>query len=469
MFDDLPICFRWKSYKDKKTGDQVNMIVVAASKDGDKAVYAVQRLFIDTDDYTKTGAKMLGNCEGRGIWFDRKGSKREIIVGEGIETTLSAMQVTGKNGVAALSTAGMKGLVIPDETEIIYICSDSDPVREKAAASMAGQKAAYILAEKFTSSREGRQAFIISPDDTCFSENPSKLDFNDLLKDDPTGATIGTRFKKAVKFEDLEWSPGSHDEEEGGETLPWFAEALKNSSVSRFIDNEPPALEWVFKGTLLARTTGLLVGPGAAGKSTLALMMLIAVATGRDILPGIFTPTRAGKVLGVFAEDDETIIHHRIHTIVTHLFGHDPKALELLRQNMKVVTTVGHDVRFLYQSNRELQESTFFQEVFDSIKGVEDLRLIVLDPVSRYHGAEENDNNAGTFLVGLIERIAQNTGAAVIILHHVGKRAGSAVHGFDLDAAMHQDASRGASGLTNGVRWQCNLFGLPEKIGRAHV
>lgn len=28
---------------------------------------------------------------------------------------------------------------------------------------------------------------------------------------------------------------------------------------------------------------------------------------------------------------------------------------------------------------------------------------------------------------------------------------------------MHQDASRGASGLTNGVRWQCNLFGLPEK------
>ena len=242
-----------------------------------------------------------------------------------------------------------------------------------------------------------------------------------------------------------------------------MARRLKNSSVCRFIDNEPTDLEWIFKATLLARTTGMLVGPGAAGKSTFALLMLIAAATGRDILPGIFTPTKAGKVLCVFAEDDETIIHHRLHKMVTHLFEHDPEALELLRQNMRIVTSTGHDVRFFNQSGGDLQESDFFQEAFNSIKGIEGLRLIILDPVSRYHGSEENDNGAGTFLVSLLERIAQQTRAAVIILHHVGKRAGSDVHGFDLDAAMHQDAARGASGLTNGVRWQCNLFGLPEK------
>jgi hypothetical protein len=244
---------------------------------------------------------------------------------------------------------------------------------------------------------------------------------------------------------------------------PWFADSFKTSSVARFIDKEPPDLEWIFKGTLLARTTGLLVGPGAAGKSTLAILLLIAVATGRDILPGIFTPTKAGKVLGVFAEDDEAIIHHRMHNMVNILFFDDPEAKELLRQNMRIVTTTGHDVRFLSQAGGDLMESPFFKEVFEAIKGVEGLCFIVLDPVSRYHGAEENDNGAGTFLVSLLEKIAQQTGAAVLALHHVGKRAGSDVHGFDLDSAMHQDASRGASGLTNGVRWQCNLFGLPEK------
>ena len=243
---------------------------------------------------------------------------------------------------------------------------------------------------------------------------------------------------------------------------PWFSKALTDSSVSRFIDHEPPRLDWIFAGTLLSKTTGMLVGPGAAGKSTLSLLMGIAVATGRDILPGIFTPTRAGKVLGVFAEDDETIIHHRLHSMVDLLFPDDPEAIRLLKENMRIVTTTGHDVRFFTQSSGDLQESLFFAEAFKEIKGEEDLRLIILDPASRYHGSEENDNGAGTFLVSLLEQIAQQTGAAVIILHHVGKRAGSDVHGFDLAAAMHQDASRGASGLTNGVRWQCNLFGIPE-------
>jgi len=83
--------------------------------------------------------------------------------------------------------------------------------------------------------------------------------------------------------------------------------------------------------------------------------------------------------------------------------------------------------------------------------------------LSRFHGAEENDNGAGTYFVSLLEKIAQKTRAAVLCLHHVGKHSGF-VHGeFNLDAAMSQDIARGASGLTNGVRWQCNLFGVPGK------
>jgi hypothetical protein len=254
---------------------------------------------------------------------------------------------------------------------------------------------------------------------------------------------------------------GPQDEGEG--KTNWFYAALALGSVGRFIDNPPPELDWIFEGSLLAKTTGMLVGPGAAGKSTYALMMLMAVATGRNILPGIFIPKLAGKALGVFAEDDEDVLHHRINSMVNQLFYFDGEARELLRQNMRVITTAGHDVRFLDASAKNLEESIFFEDVFEAIEDVEDLRLILLDPVSRFHGAEENDNGAGTYLVSLLERIAQETGAAVIIIHHVSKHAGLGKDGFKLDLAMHQDAARGASGLTNGVRWQCNLFGLPEK------
>ncbi|TKB07444.1 toprim domain-containing protein [Desulforhopalus sp. IMCC35007] len=212
--DPLPVCLRWNSYNDKNSGEQVNMIVAAASRPDDKKVYACQRLFIDTDDYTKTGAKMLGNCDGRGVWPNRKGDLYTVLISEGIETILSGIQATGKNGVATLSTSGMKNIILPDETEEIYILVDSDPIREKAAASMPGQRAAYILAQKFTASREGRKAFIISPDDTCFSDAPNKLDFNDLLKEDPTGESIRQRLSKAVKFEDLTWTPPEKTEDQ---------------------------------------------------------------------------------------------------------------------------------------------------------------------------------------------------------------------------------------------------------------
>ncbi len=202
----LPVGFRWNSYEDKKTGEVNHMIVAAASKPTDTAVYAVQRLFIDLETHKKTGAKMHGPCEGRGVWFNRKGNMAEIVAGEGIETVLSAMQATGKNSVAALSTSGMKNLKIPEETMVLYILVDSDPVRDKEAASMPGQKAAHIMAGKFTGSREGRQAFIVTPDDTCFTDSPAKMDFNDLLKADPTGESIRARFEKAVEVRDLSWT-----------------------------------------------------------------------------------------------------------------------------------------------------------------------------------------------------------------------------------------------------------------------
>jgi len=200
----VPLCMKWGTYKKDDAID--HMVICAASKPTDKKVYAVQRLFIDIEEHKKVGAKMLGPCgEGRGVWFDRKGDVSEVVVGEGVETVLSAIQATKKNGVAALSTAGMDNLIFPDETMTIYILVDSDPVRDLENKSVVGQKAAVKLAKRFECSVEGRVAYLVSPDDTCFSDNPTKLDFNDLLKTDPTGQTIRDSFAKAVSFADLVW------------------------------------------------------------------------------------------------------------------------------------------------------------------------------------------------------------------------------------------------------------------------
>ena len=216
--DPIPPCFKWNVYDNKKTGEVEHMIVCAASTISDGEVRALQSLAIDPGTHQKTGrGRMQGECTGRGVWFNRKGNLKEIIVGEGVENTLSGMQATGKNGVAALSWSGVENLIIPDEAETIYILVDSDTAREKEAASMVGQKASYRLANRFIGEREGRVAYLVIPDNSCFSENPVYLDFNDLLQADPTGESIRDRFSKAVEIRDLEWKPQEKGENSTGE------------------------------------------------------------------------------------------------------------------------------------------------------------------------------------------------------------------------------------------------------------
>jgi hypothetical protein len=197
---------------------------------------------------------------------------------------------------------------------------------------------------------------------------------------------------------------------------------------------------------------------------------LIAAATGRDLLPNIFTPTKAGTVLGVFAEDSEAVLHCRIADIAGALLKDDPTALALLKENLKIISATGHDLRLFSKENQERKITKLYETLYEQTRKIDDLRLIVLDPLSRFHGEDENDNGAGTNIIKLLERIANTTNAAIIAIHHVAKSAGyPSRRGFDLEAAMHQDAARGASGLTDGVRWQCNLFGLPEKNAKKEL
>jgi putative DNA primase/helicase len=85
-----------------------------------------------------------------------------LMIGEGIETTLSAMQASGKPGWAALSTSTMKLLDLPDGVRDVIILADADGAGEEAARSCALR---WI--------REGRRVRIARP--------PPGMDFNDML------------------------------------------------------------------------------------------------------------------------------------------------------------------------------------------------------------------------------------------------------------------------------------------------
>src|SRR5512132_258922 len=85
-----------------------------------------------------------------------------LMIGEGIETCLAAMQATGHPAWAALSTSGLLSLDLPSDARDVIVLADADD---------AGQAAARDAALRWR--REGRRVRIAYP--------PQGMDFNDML------------------------------------------------------------------------------------------------------------------------------------------------------------------------------------------------------------------------------------------------------------------------------------------------
>jgi putative DNA primase/helicase len=125
---------------------------------------AVHRTFLARDGHGKAPVDppkmMLGPCRGGVVRLGEPGGV--LMVGEGIETCLAAMQATGKPAWAALSTSGLRALDLPCTIARVIVLADGDEPGEAAAQS---------CARRWT--REGRSVRIARP--------PSGMDFNDML------------------------------------------------------------------------------------------------------------------------------------------------------------------------------------------------------------------------------------------------------------------------------------------------
>jgi hypothetical protein len=85
-----------------------------------------------------------------------------LMVGEGIETCLAAMQASGRPAWSALSTSGLRALDLPCAVRDVIVLADGDDPGEAAAQDCARRW-----------KREGRRVRIARP--------PQDMDFNDLL------------------------------------------------------------------------------------------------------------------------------------------------------------------------------------------------------------------------------------------------------------------------------------------------
>ena len=130
----------------------------------DEMPLGIHRTFLSQDGTGKAAVEsqrmMLGPCRGGAVRLAM--ARQPLMVGEGLETCLAAMQATGNAVWAALSASGMRVLDLASEIRDVLVLADGDDPGESAARRAA-------LRWK----REGRRVRIARP--------PRGLDFNDLL------------------------------------------------------------------------------------------------------------------------------------------------------------------------------------------------------------------------------------------------------------------------------------------------
>ncbi|MBX3497729.1 MAG: toprim domain-containing protein [Parvibaculum sp.] len=139
-------------------------MVALVTHGADGRPIGIHRTFLARDGSGKAPVEparmMLGPCRGGAVRLASDGDA--LMVGEGIETCLAAMQASGRSAWAALSTSGLRSLDLPSDVCDVIVLADSD---------QPGEAAAQHCARHWR--REGRRVRIARP--------PQGMDFNDLL------------------------------------------------------------------------------------------------------------------------------------------------------------------------------------------------------------------------------------------------------------------------------------------------
>lgn len=207
----------------------------------------------------------------------------------------------------------------------------------------------------------------------------------------------------------------------------------------------PPELDFVAPG-LKAGTVGAFVSTGGSGKTIYALEKAVTVASpaADDYLLQLGI-TKQGKVVVLNAEDPLDVLQLRMHTIGSRL---PPEIRAQVAAELRIFGLMGRSCNVLAKN-----------WVDAIVRLCEGARLVIVDTLSRWHTADENDNGQMAAVIAVFERIARITGATIIYLHHTSK--GAALNG----QGSSQQATRGASAIVDNARWQ----GYLERVSEAEA
>lgn len=219
----------------------------------------------------------------------------------------------------------------------------------------------------------------------------------------------------------------------------------------------PPEVDFCLPN-FLAGSVGVVAAQAGIGKTSLLLQIAAAVAAGVPVAGDLLAvPPMTGRVAFLATEDPPAILQRRAHFLIRSLEaqGYGDNIAQRLEKGLLFHSLRSHVPNLLGKGN--IGESGIDRLTMLARES----RLLILDPIRRFHLCDEQDFAQMSLLFGLLSDIAADTGCSILFSHHVPQPL----------SAADQDEPAGALGTSafvNATRWVLNLTDMSRQEAEQH-
>ena len=373
-------------------------------------------------------------------WID--GDRGTVYVCEGYATGASLAMATGCAVAVAFNAGNLEPVaralrgVMPDAALVLAADNDRWTKKQDGTPWNTGIEAAQKAAK-------ATGAAVVWPEFKDLTGNPT--DFNDLML--------------AEGLDEVRLQAG----------VSGAGPRLADWSIERFEGAAKP-VAWLVDDLLPLAYPCLLAAGGGTGKGMLSLDLALKVAAGEsglDLLNGEkwlgHRVIADGTAVIITAEDSRESIHQRLE-------GLDPDGSRRSRARGRLyivpLPDAGGPMQLIGNSGTGFSPTPAFEAVRRQIRRMKDVRLINIDPLAAFVGVDINaDPQAGQYVNGLLANLAAETGACVLVAHHMTKPPSvGGKTAWTADSA--RNAIRGTTALVDGVRLALAIWPAGDTVSK---
>lgn len=231
--------------------------------------------------------------------------------------------------------------------------------------------------------------------------------------------------------------------------------------IDKYFVGSAPEQKFLIGDTIPLGVPVVFAAAGDSGKGMMTLDLAMKVASGasmQNAFGGLVA--EHGDAIILTAEDDKDEMHRRISRLDPKRYRehYDHKLRILPLPNLGGVFPVMQKIDNSYEMGAE------FARVYEQMLEMTRLKLIVIDPLASFVHADVNaDPAAGAAFMGMLAQMATETGATVMVNHHMAKIKDDKPIKTPEEA---RNAIRGTSAIVDGVRAAFAVWPVGETVGQ---